>query len=89
VQPFINKIGGAIASGIVGATVIISGINDAVTPSDVTAEGLLIMRFAMLILPLLFILLGYLIYRRKYKIDTHMYQQILTELQERGDLRLS
>ena len=89
VQPFINKMGGAIASGIVGATVIISGINDAVTPSDVTAEGLLIMRFAMLILPLLFILLGYLIYRRKYKIDTHMYPQILTELQERGDLRLS
>ena len=28
---------GAIASGIVGATVIVSGINDALTPADVTA----------------------------------------------------
>ncbi len=87
-QPFINKMGGAIASGIVGATVIISGINDAVTPADVTAQGLLLMKFAMMILPLLFVLAGYLVYRYKYKIDTAMYQQILTDLQERGDLKL-
>lgn len=87
-QPFINKMGGAIASGIVGATIIISGINDALTPSDVTAQGLLLMKFAMLILPLFFVLAGYLVYRYKYKIDTAMYQRILTDLQERGDLKL-
>ncbi len=87
-QPFINKMGGAIASGIVGATVILSGINDAVTPADVTSQGLLLMKFAMLILPLLFVLAGYLVYRYKYKIDTAMYQQILTDLQARGDLKL-
>lgn len=87
-QPFINKMGGAIASGIVGATVILSGINDAVTPADVTSQGLLLMKFAMLILPLLFVLAGYLVYRYKYRIDTAMYQQILTDLQARGDLKL-
>ena len=87
-QPFINKIGGAIASGIVGATVILSGINDALTPSDVTAQGLLLMKFAMLILPLFFVLAGYLVYRYKYRIDTTMYQRILTDLQDRGDLKL-
>ena len=87
-QPFINKMGGAIASGIVGATVILSGINDAVTPADVTSQGLLLMKFAMLILPLFFVLAGYLVYRYKYKIDTAMYQQILTDLQARGDLKL-
>ncbi len=87
-QPFINKMGGAIASGIVGATIIISGINDAVAPADVTAQGLLLMKFAMLILPLFFVLAGYLVYRFKYKIDTAMYQQILTDLQRRGDLKL-
>lgn len=87
-QPFINKMGGAIASGIVGATVILSGINDAVTPADVTSQGLLLMKFAMLILPLLFVLAGYLVYRYKYKIDSPMYQQILTDLQARGDLKL-
>ena len=87
-QPFINKMGGAIASAIVGATVIISGINDALTPADVTAQGLLIMKFAMLILPLLFILVGYLVYRYKYTIDPVIYQKILMDLQERGDLKL-
>jgi len=87
-QPFINKMGGAIASAIVGATVIISGINDALTPADVTAQGLLIMKFAMLILPLLFILVGYLVYRYKYTIDPVIYQKILQDLQERGDLKL-
>ncbi|HBN83847.1 MAG TPA: sugar transporter, partial [Clostridiales bacterium] len=55
IQPFINKIGGAIASGIVGATIIISGINEAVTPDDVTEQGLLIMKVSMLVLPLILI----------------------------------
>jgi len=85
-QPFINKMGGAVASGIVGATVIISGINDAKTAADVTAGGLLTMKLAMFILPLIFILTGYLIYRFKYKIDQKMYKQILADLEERGDI---
>lgn len=87
-QPFINKMGGAVASGIVGATVIISGINDAQSAADVTPEGLLIMKSAMLILPLIFILASYLIYRYKYKIDSQTYQQILLDLQKRGDINL-
>ena len=87
-QPFINKMGGAVASGIVGATVIISGINDAQSAADVTPDGLLIMKSAMLILPLIFILASYLIYRYKYKIDSQTYQQILLDLQKRGDINL-
>ncbi len=87
-QPFINKMGGAVASGIVGATIIISGINDAKTATDVTAGGLLTMKIAMFILPLIFILAGYLIYRFKYKIDQKMYKQILADLEERGDIHL-
>ncbi len=87
-QPFINKIGGAIASGIVGATVILSGISRAETPADVTPQGLLLMKTAMLGLPLLFILAGYLLYRYKYKIDSKMYQEILSDLEARGDIKL-
>ncbi|HZJ58075.1 MAG TPA: glycoside-pentoside-hexuronide (GPH):cation symporter [Clostridia bacterium] len=85
-QPFIYKIGGAISSGIVGATVIISGINDANTAADVTSGGLLMMKGAMLILPLLFILASYLIYRYRYRIDSDMYGKIISELQDRGDI---
>ena len=39
-QPFINKMGGAIASGITGATVILSGMKVAETAADMTSEGL-------------------------------------------------
>lgn len=85
VQPFINKIGGAISSGIVGATLIISGINAAQTPDDVTATGLLIMKLAMLILPLFFITAGYIVYRAKFKIDKAMFDKIVSELKDRGD----
>lgn len=87
VQPFINKIGGAIASGIVSATVIISGINKAVTPDDVTDQGLLIMKAAMLILPLIFIAAGYFVYHAKYKIDKEFFDKIVTDLKDRGDIQ--
>lgn len=87
-QPFINKIGNAIASGIVGATVIISGISQAASASDVTEEGLVILKAAMFILPLICILAGYVVYRLKYKIDSKMYSQILADLQARGDINL-
>ena len=86
VQPFINKIGGAIANGIVGVTLIVSGINAAKTPEDVTDSGLLTMKFAMLILPLIFIVAGYLIYYKKFRIDKQMYDHIISELAARGEI---
>jgi Na+/melibiose symporter-like transporter len=88
IQPFINKMGGAIASGIVGATVIISGISSAASKADVTEQGLLILKLSMLAIPLLCILAGYLIYRLKYRIDEKMYKQILSDLKARGDIKL-
>lgn len=87
VQPFINKIGGAIANGIVGVTLIISGINAAATPEDVSDSGLLIMKLSMLILPLFFIVTGYLIYRKKFRIDQKLFDQIICDLTERGEIQ--
>jgi len=86
-QPFINKMGSAVAAGVVGTTVIISGINDATGPQDVTTEGLLQMKTAMLFFPLLCIVVGYLIYLWKFKIDKAFYDQIIADLKERGDIR--
>jgi melibiose permease/lactose/raffinose/galactose permease len=80
--------GGAAASGIVGITVILSGINKAASVADVTESGLLLMKCAMLILPLIFILIGYIVYSAKYKIDSDMYSKIVSELEERGDITL-
>ena len=85
-QPLINKMGGAISSGIVSAVVIVSGIKDASSAADVTAGGLLLMKAAMLLFPLLCIAASYVIYRMKYKIDSRFYSQILSDLRERGEL---
>lgn len=86
VQPFINKIGGALASGIVGSTLIISGINSAATPADVTVQGLFILKIAMMILPMIFILAGYLIHRRYFRIDAAAYGSIIADLKARGEI---
>jgi melibiose permease/lactose/raffinose/galactose permease len=85
-QPLINKLGGAVGSGIVSAVIIVSGIKDANTAADVTPSGLLMMKIAMLIFPLFCFAASYLIYRMKYKIDSKFYKQILSDLQERGEI---
>ena len=85
-QPFINKVGAALATQIVSVVVILSGINAATTPDDVSAEGLLMMRMAMLVLPLILIVAGYLIHRAKYRIDEAFYARLVEELRLRGQL---
>ncbi len=85
-QPFINKLGGAVASGIVSVTVIISGIKDARSAADVTPAGLFIMKTAMMVLPLLCIVAGFIFYSKKYKIDCRTYEKILQDLKDRGDI---
>ena len=86
-QPFINKVGAALATEVVAITVIISGIGQHTdSPQDVTPQGLLIMKLAMLVLPPVLILIGYVIYRTKYRIDEAFHDQILADLRERGQL---
>ena len=87
VQPLINTLGSAIATGVVTLTLIVSGINQAADASEVTAQGLLIMKLAMMIFPLIAIAVGYVIYLRKYKIDAGFYRRIIGELTARGDLK--
>lgn len=83
-QPFINKMGGAIGTGIVGLTLVVSGINSAASPDDVSSGGLLLMKLAMMVLPLVFIVAGYLVYLKRYRIDKAFYERILAELSERN-----
>ena len=85
-QPFVVKVSSAFATGIVGVTVILTGINEAATPADVTAGGLFGMKVMMMFVPLALILLGYVIYLRKYKIDEAFHSRIVGELKERGEL---
>ena len=112
VQPFINKLGGALGTAVVTATLIISGINpiskqiteiedaiDGMTDpaaiaaaqaeidaliNGVVGSPIWIMKIAMLILPLICILAGFIIYHKKFKIDEEYYAKIVADLEERN-----
>lgn len=96
VQPFINQFGGAVSKGIVSFTLIISGINaiaQSLTGDKVLdAEYILnntedssiwIMKLSMMILPLICILIGFVLYQKKFKIDEKMYAKICKDLEEK------
>jgi len=85
-QPLIYKLGGAIGTGVVSAIIIVSGIKDAGSAADVTQQGLLMMKIAMFIFPMLCFVASYIVYRMKFKIDEKFYAQILSDLRERGEL---
>ena len=95
VQPFINQFGGAASKGIVSFTLIISGINmianaAGADPANAAAiiaatpdSAIWIMKLSMMILPLICILIGFVLYIKKFKIDEEMYAKILADLKER------
>lgn len=84
IQPFIYKLSNAIASGIVGITLIWSGIDVAQSAADVTGAGLVILRAAMLGVPMLLVAASYLILRARYTLDEESYGRIVAELQGGG-----
>ena len=85
VQPLINKIGGALSTAVVSLTLIISGIKvDGGTVDAIDAGGKLLVKTSMFALPLVFIVAGYIIYLKKYKISEVFYQEILHDLDERA-----
>ncbi|MDR0783930.1 MAG: glycoside-pentoside-hexuronide (GPH):cation symporter [Propionibacteriaceae bacterium] len=85
-QPFINKVGAALAFEIAAVTLVVTGINEAKGQADVTDEGLLILKIVMMLVPLILTVTGFLIHRWKYRIDETFHAQILQDLRERGQL---
>jgi len=95
VQPFINQFGGAASKGIVSFTLIISGINmianaasaDPANAAEIIAatpdSAIWIMKLSMMILPLICILIGFVLYSRKFRIDEKMYAEIISDLETR------
>ena len=96
VQPFINQFGGAASKGIVSFTLIISGINMIANEiganpekeqeliAAMPASAVWIMKISMMILPLICILIGFILYSKKFKIDEKMYAQIVSDLEARS-----
>ena len=84
VQPLINKIGGALSTAVVSLTLILSGIKvDGGTVDAIGQAGKLMVKTSMFALPLVFIVAGYIIYLKKYKISETFYKEILVDLEAR------
>lgn len=86
IQPFVNKLSGALSQGVVGVTLVVIGITDAIGVADVTDEMIYGMKSAMLILPLILILISYFLYNKFYKIDAKFYKKIVAVLEVRDGL---
>lgn len=86
-QPFIYKLGNAVASGIVGATVIASHIDVAQGPADVTDDGVVLFKVAMLAVPAVLMAASWVVLRAKYKLDRATYAGIIKDLEERDEAR--
>ncbi len=88
VQPLINKIGGAISMGIVSFGIIIAGIKQGETVAlSIPESGQTTIKLLMIVIPLVLIILGYVIYRFKFKITKEFYDDIIKDLKDRGDIK--
>ncbi|MGL5866233.1 MAG: glycoside-pentoside-hexuronide (GPH):cation symporter [Dermatophilaceae bacterium] len=85
-QPFINKVSGATSTAVVSATVILAGINEAESAAEVSAGGLLMLKVAMLFAPAALVVLGYVVWRWRWRLDDATHARIVADLAERGDL---
>ena len=84
-QPFIYKFGNAIASGVVGATLIWTGIDRATGPDDVTDTGVGIFKGAMMVVPMALVIVSYLTLRARYRLDEATYARIVEEVRARNE----
>ena len=79
--------GGALATGFTSLTLVLAGIKTGEEAAlSIPTSGQLILKLFMLVIPLVFIVAGYFIYRFRYKITPEVYGQIVNELKERGDI---
>lgn len=82
-QPFIYKASSALASGVVGLTLILSGVNEASSAADVTPGGALVFKVAMMVLPMALVGLSWLVLARRYRLDEARYAEIVADLAAR------
>lgn len=88
IQPLVNKIGGALSTGIISIALIVSGIKRGEeTATSIGPAGQATVKAAMFAIPLVMIVAGFFIYLKKYKIDETFYASILRDLEDRGELK--
>ncbi|MCU0104510.1 glycoside-pentoside-hexuronide (GPH):cation symporter [Acholeplasma vituli] len=85
IQPFVNKLSGALASLVIGVTLVLIGITEVTSPEDVSLTEVWYLKLSMLILPILLITASYIVYHKKFKIDKNFYDEIIHTLKLREE----
>jgi melibiose permease/lactose/raffinose/galactose permease len=85
---FLNKMGSALSNVIVSLVIIISGIKNSNAIMHITNSSVISIKLFMTLFPAVCILCGYILYTKKFKIDSNFHSKILEDLQERGAINL-
>ncbi len=81
VRPLIDKMSGALTSGIVGLTAVWVGMTGKASASSITPEGLMHFELIMFATPILFIIIGTILYKRKVTLTEEKHAEIVKELE--------
>ena len=82
VRPLLDKFGGAVANGVVGAATVAAGMTGGATAASITAHGVSIFKIYMFLIPIALILVGIIIFALKVKLDESSHAKIVAELEQ-------
>ena len=85
VRPLVDKLAGAIASGMIGLTAIWVGMTSGATAETIAPENLFHFKLVMFAAPFALILLGAILYRAKVTLTEAEHARIVEELEEKWD----
>ena len=85
VRPLVDKLAGAIASGMIGLTAIWVGMTSGATAETISPENLFNFKLVMFAAPFALILLGTILYRAKVTLTEAEHARIVEELEEKWD----
>ncbi|MDL2056596.1 glycoside-pentoside-hexuronide (GPH):cation symporter [Limosilactobacillus reuteri] len=82
VRPLLDKFGGAVANGVVGAATVAAGMTGGATAATITAHGVSVFKVYMFLIPIALILVGIIIFAIKVKLDEKSHAQIVAKLEQ-------
>ncbi|MFC2637784.1 MAG: glycoside-pentoside-hexuronide (GPH):cation symporter [Mitsuokella sp.] len=85
VRPLVDKLAGAITSGIIGIVAIWVGMTAGATADTITPENLTHFKYVMFAAPFVFIVLGAILYRAKVALTEREHARIVLELEEKWE----
>ncbi len=85
VRPLIDKLSGAITSGIVGLTAVWVGMTGKATAASITPSDLMNFQMVMFAIPIVLIILATILYKKKVTLTEEKHAEIVKELEENWD----